>query len=649
MEYHHCQFCTYKSKYKSDTKRHMKNVHKTDQESSNEEMRNNQGVNVAKSIQVPAQQVIHISAPTTNDKKPIFIPAKGGIIGDKMELFDVRLIKNFKLFISGPSGCGKTVFISNLLKNLDNFAVEPPKVLIYVYRIWQEKYEEMGVDYFIEDGPDLEKKIKNIAKNQPTLVVFDDLINSESTPSIAKFFTVDGRHMNMSMIFVTQKMFVNDNSFREISGNSSYFVIFKNPRHQSEIRTLASQMGKKDLVKYYERATEKPHSYLFINLTQQCHDQVRFTSHLFNKAHVVRVYHDQNLMSLHDAHKGTKTDFSKMFLTDEIEEECNCVDTNWMDTDDGNGFNGDDYDVDDGHGLDEDDDDDDDDDAQLLRDLMNIRGDTPQHSIPETMDTKTTAMKDKQTKNASTETETTSVKNISTQTDAKKSDTKKSKSNDKKLSKIEPLKVKRLLKVKKISPSGVVLKKSYTIRPKTSNQQQESNVGRALVPTPRNQLVDRIDKASVRASPYNVKKQKPTVDVNKFGGSQSVDTWMKENEDPKIVDLGESMQVDDPRPNERVETNETLENYPIVLHMNQDEDNFELYDELQCHICDEVLPSKAILNKHKSTCTVSSYGCTMCGINFPSNNGLKSHMKSMHETKSTNLDKVKARAEKNRK
>merc|ERR1711954_428523 len=104
------------------------------------------------------------------------------------------------------------------------------------------------------------------------LVIFDELISSLSLKNIANFFTIDARHMNISLVFLTQKMFVNDESFKEISKNCDYFCIFKNPRTSSEIRTLAQQMttGNNILVQIYMDATKGPFSYLFINLTQEC-------------------------------------------------------------------------------------------------------------------------------------------------------------------------------------------------------------------------------------------------------------------------------------------------------------------------------------------------------------------------------------------
>ena len=212
-------------------------------------------------------------------------------------MFDIRLKENFKLFISGPSRCGKTFFISELLENLENFAKEPPETILYVYKVWQTKFDEMKsiVHEFIEDNENIIHQIKEIAHGQRIFVIFDDLINSKSLVDIATLFTVDGRHMNMSMAFLTQRMFVNNEHFRQISQNSDYFCIFKNPRNSSEIRTLAQQLtpGSLVLIEIYKEATKNPFSYLFINLTQECDSNVKYISQIFEENHCVKVYHPQ--------------------------------------------------------------------------------------------------------------------------------------------------------------------------------------------------------------------------------------------------------------------------------------------------------------------------------------------------------------------
>ena len=95
-------------------------------------------------------------------------------------MYDVRLKENFKVFISGPSRCGKTVFVSNLLEKIIEFAKMPPTKVIYVYKVWQPKYDEMmnlGLN-FKEYHDNMVDDIKSNVTGEPTLIIFYDLIGS---------------------------------------------------------------------------------------------------------------------------------------------------------------------------------------------------------------------------------------------------------------------------------------------------------------------------------------------------------------------------------------------------------------------------------------------------------------------------------------
>ena len=208
-------------------------------------------------------------------------------------VFDLRLKKNFKIFLSGPSGCGKTTFITDLIINLDQISVDPPKKVIYFYKEWQTKFTDMeqtlGVN-FIEDNDMIIEQIKDF--NVPALVIFDDMLNSENLKAVAQLFTVFGRHLNLCLAFLTQRLFNNNEFFRQISQNSDYIGVFKNPRNSREIRTLASQITPKtlELLAIYQTATKEPYSYVLINLTQEGLPQLKYTNNIFSKTHVVNVY-----------------------------------------------------------------------------------------------------------------------------------------------------------------------------------------------------------------------------------------------------------------------------------------------------------------------------------------------------------------------
>lgn len=207
---------------------------------------------------------------------------------------DLRLIENFKLFIGGPSRCGKTFFVVNLVQNITSICKIVPTNIIYVYKVWQPKYDEIKafVRVYLKEQEGLIDKIRNLCSQEATLVIFDDLINSKTLKEIADLFVVDGRHLNMSIIFLSQRLFVNDEYFRQISGNCDYFCVFRNPRKVNEIRELAKQLtpGGLELLDIYRMATQEPYSYLFINLTQECPERLKYTSHLFNYDHYIKAY-----------------------------------------------------------------------------------------------------------------------------------------------------------------------------------------------------------------------------------------------------------------------------------------------------------------------------------------------------------------------
>lgn len=211
-------------------------------------------------------------------------------------MYDIRFCENFKIFACGPSRCGKTCFIIDIIQNLENIAKVHPQKIIYIYKVWQQKFDELQqsglVHHFIQDQNNLVTKIKKICNKESSLIVFDDLINSSNLQEIADLFLVDGRHSNYSLIFLSQRMFVNKESFRQISNNCDYFAIFKNPRNSSEVRVLAQQLtpGSLELINIYSEATKEPFSYLFINLTQECEENVKYLSHLFDYDHSIKCY-----------------------------------------------------------------------------------------------------------------------------------------------------------------------------------------------------------------------------------------------------------------------------------------------------------------------------------------------------------------------
>ena len=91
--------------------------------------------------------------------------------------------------------------------------------------------------------------------------------NANGNQLVENLFT-NGKHLNLSVVFVSQNLFYAGKKCRTISLNSTYIVVFKNPRDQTQIRRLACQMfpsKPKFLQAAYEKETEDPYRYLFLD------------------------------------------------------------------------------------------------------------------------------------------------------------------------------------------------------------------------------------------------------------------------------------------------------------------------------------------------------------------------------------------------
>ena len=210
------------------------------------------------------------------------------------DIIDLRLIPNFKILISGPSRCGKTWFTFNLIKNIQKISQDVPEKIVYVYSARQAGYEDWlkYVDHFVNADETAIDQVVQLAKSNKLLVIFDDLIHSDLLQDIAKLFTIDGRHMKMSLVFLTQRLFFQNEYYKQISRNSDYFVLFRNPRNQAEIRDLARQVTPSDLSlsTLYEMATIKPYSYLFLNFTQEAKEDYKYLTRLFEHPSTLYCY-----------------------------------------------------------------------------------------------------------------------------------------------------------------------------------------------------------------------------------------------------------------------------------------------------------------------------------------------------------------------
>ena len=119
-------------------------------------------------------------------------------------------------------------------------------------------------------------------RSKRNICIIDDLMQS-ANQLVENLFT-NGRHLNLSVVFVSQNLFYIGKKCRTISLNSTYVVVFKNPRDQSQIRHLACQMfpsKPKFLQVAYGDATKDPYQYLFLDFHTNSPEFARVRGNIF--------------------------------------------------------------------------------------------------------------------------------------------------------------------------------------------------------------------------------------------------------------------------------------------------------------------------------------------------------------------------------
>ena len=201
---------------------------------------------------------------------------------------DFRLRCNRTMWVVGPSHSGKTTFVLELLENRHQVFDCQTNRIIWCYGIYQHelnsKLQQKG--YHTHSG------IVNVSKIEPfDIIVLDDLLNeSRNSQDVTAMFTRAAHHKPCFIIFIMQNLFPPGKESRTRSLNTHYYCIFKNPRDKSQIEFLARQISprnSKAILQIFESATEKAHSYLFLDFTQECPDEFRFRSNLFEKPMII--------------------------------------------------------------------------------------------------------------------------------------------------------------------------------------------------------------------------------------------------------------------------------------------------------------------------------------------------------------------------
>ena len=179
------------------------------------------------------------------------------------------------IMVVGPTGSGKTEFVSRAIEQ--RIFNPMPERKIWIYGERQEAIESRHSDIeFIMDG-NIEEITDSLNQEETNMLVIDDQMCGAvhgDKRFIEKLFTQGSHHKNLTVILIVQNLFAKE--LRTISLNTHYFVLLKNSRDRTQIRTLGQQMfpdNPKFLVEAFDDATRgQTYGYLIVDSHPQTED-----------------------------------------------------------------------------------------------------------------------------------------------------------------------------------------------------------------------------------------------------------------------------------------------------------------------------------------------------------------------------------------
>ena len=201
----------------------------------------------------------------------------------------------FTMCISSASKGGKTFFTNQLLRS-DLIQPRPERIL-YVYKRWQPLYQDIKDRLphveFVQGVPTNIDNDDFFNTSSRNLIILDDQMSATSGSShVSNLFTEGSHHRNLSVINLTQNLFPPGKHSTTQRRNTDYFILFKSPMGQDQVRILGRFMypGRlREFLDVYQSATHPRYGYLVIDATQSTSENERLKTDIFSNRNGVEM------------------------------------------------------------------------------------------------------------------------------------------------------------------------------------------------------------------------------------------------------------------------------------------------------------------------------------------------------------------------
>ena len=197
-----------------------------------------------------------------------------------------------RIIVAGPSGSGKSTWVRDLILHRDKCFSTPPREILWFYKVESAVKHLVGqlpesVQYF--QGLPEREAIQEMDSEIPRLIVIDDQedgVNSSNT-IVKDLFTVFSHHLNISVVFVVQNIYLKARLMKSITDQGQYLIHTKAAKGSQQIRTLGGQIFGKNGSRFVNWAmnhafeNDSPFAYLLFDMHNLSKNWQRLRSSVF--------------------------------------------------------------------------------------------------------------------------------------------------------------------------------------------------------------------------------------------------------------------------------------------------------------------------------------------------------------------------------